>query len=369
VKTIRYAAFLLTVATSLHVFALETPSHLQVVRDNPDGCVSTPIAYGASSRGTLGVSDCTFSDGTYYDRYTFTGFAGDRVVISLRPLSASLTNPKLVLAPPSNDASTPPQIFGQTASQLNYKLSSTGTWAFAVGTNDVFGSGSYFVKLSRVSDDSPGEPQSCVTQYLQCHQTGYWFLTSQSCRFINDPGFVYASFLFYGIAGDAVSFTMASSTFGPQANLFSDVKNDYIGTAHFPDAFTSTDLEILPATGYYEIIASSRDPGKVGFFTLKLDCTTSGCVPPLFVAQPFPARVVSGTNAFMFATANGTAPIAINWSDPFTGETLGSGSSIVISRITSSSSIYAHASNACGSDQSDLATITVLQQHRRAVSH
>ena len=344
-------------------------SHRALVANNPSGCVSTSLTYGHSSTGSLGLADCTFSDGTYYDRYTFSGSAGDLIVISHRPLSATLTNPRIVLAPPVGDGSTPPEIFGQTAAELTYKLSSSGTWAFAVGTNDVFGTGSYFVKLTKYLDDDPTGPQSCVLQYLQCHQTGLWFLGAQSCRFKSDTTRAFEDFSFYGIAGDVVTITMGSSDFGPQANIYSDVKDAYLGAATFPDAVTSTQVLQLPDTGYYEIVTTSRVTGKAGFFYIKLDCTGSACVPPLFVNQPASASLAFGGRASLSASANGSAPVTINWANPFTGQSLGTGPSILTSPLFEQTIVQASAHNVCGDELSDTATINVFASHRRAVRH
>jgi hypothetical protein len=361
-------AVLLLMAVSMDGAPLGNRQRRQLLDANPTGCVTSVIAYGHSSTGSLGLADCTFSDGTYYDRYAFSGTAGDLITISLRPLDVTLTNPRIVLAPPSGDASEPPEIFGPTAAEVHYKLSSTGSWVFAVGTDDLFATGSYFVKLVRTSDNS-SDPQSCVNQLLQCQQTALWVLGAQSCRFTGAPEYAYADFAFYGVAGDVVTITMQSTDFAPQANIFSRVRNDYLGAAVFPNISTSTQTQLLPDTGYYEIIATSRDTGKAGFFLVKLGCSGSGCVPPLFTTQPASSTIPTGGKVTLQVNVNGTSPIRTEWLNVFTGEILGTGTSLVTSRLLESASIHATATNVCGADTSDTAQISVAPPHRRAVSH
>src|ERR1700682_4876938 len=157
----RFASILALAATANLAAADGTPriSRIDEVGRNATGCVTTPIACDSSATGSLGLGDCTFSDGTYYDRYTFTGIAGQIIDIEVRPLSPSLTNPMIVLAPPIGDASKTPIIRGGAGTEVIYKLSSSGVWAIGVGTADLFASGKYLVHLSCLSDDDPGGAQ------------------------------------------------------------------------------------------------------------------------------------------------------------------------------------------------------------------
>jgi len=46
-------------------------------------CASTPISIGQSVNGNLTTGDCPLSDGTFYDTYSFTAIAGQRVAVSM----------------------------------------------------------------------------------------------------------------------------------------------------------------------------------------------------------------------------------------------------------------------------------------------
>ena len=46
-------------------------------------CEPTPISIGQTVNANLSTSDCPFGDGTFYDSYSFTGTAGQRVAVSM----------------------------------------------------------------------------------------------------------------------------------------------------------------------------------------------------------------------------------------------------------------------------------------------
>ena len=69
-----------------------------------DGCVSSPMTCNTSARGRLAVGDCTLSDGTYFDAFRFNGSAGQLITATVYPISSSMTNPTIALAPPSASA-------------------------------------------------------------------------------------------------------------------------------------------------------------------------------------------------------------------------------------------------------------------------
>ena len=85
--------------------------------------------------------------------------------------------------------------------------------------------------------------------------------------------------------------------------------------------------------------------------------------------DPHLARPHTGGKAALSANVNGTSPIKTEWLNVFTGEILGTGTSLVTPRLLESISIHATATNACGSDTSETAQISVFPPHRRAVSH
>jgi subtilisin len=53
----------------------------------PISCASTAISFGQTVSGALASSDCRFSDGSFFDSYSFSGTAGQQVAVSMSSLS------------------------------------------------------------------------------------------------------------------------------------------------------------------------------------------------------------------------------------------------------------------------------------------
>jgi hypothetical protein len=88
--------------------------------------------------------------------------------------------------------------------------------------------------------------------------------------------------------------------------------------------------------------------------------TVSSCTAPAVTSQPQPATIDAGRSAPLSVTASGTTPLTIQWFNQ-AGIPVGSGSMISVS--PSSTTLYsARVSNACGSANSDLVTITINGQ-------
>lgn len=330
-----------------------------VASPNAEGCATTPLACNGSARGRLGVGDCTFSDGTYYDRYTFAGTAGEVVRIDVRPLAQTFTRPLLVLAPPIGDASKTPLIYGGNGTAVLYVLSSTGTWAFAVGTADPFAAGEYFVSLQCSANHSPSQPQSCIEQKLVCNQTAAWYLTQQSCRFA-DGSAAYQDFEIYGIAGDTATVTETSSSFRPAFGVLQESTNQYVGNATLIDSATAKQVVTFPATGRYAIVASSYDDQQIGFFSLEVKCAASGCLSPLITSQPPTTTTIAyGAQASLSFGVNGSPPLTFNWIDQVLNY-VGSMSTLTTTPLFATSRFFATVSNACGSASTQSASVIVL---------
>ena len=115
-------------------------------------CAPTPISIGQTVNGNLTTSACPLGDGTFYDAYSFTGTAGQRIAISM---TSSEFDTFLILNLPDGS-----QIFdddggGGTNSRLPSNsgfitLQTTGTytiWANAFDEEDTTGAYSLLVSL------------------------------------------------------------------------------------------------------------------------------------------------------------------------------------------------------------------------------
>lgn len=336
-----------------------------------DGCVTSPIVCNSTSRGRLAVGDCTFSDGTFFDAWRFSGSAGQYVTAMVYPLSSLLTNQTIILAPPTTDASTPPQLWGGKAAAVSYVLSSTGAWALGVGTRDLFASGDYIVALTCEPDPDPSEPQSCVYQDILCGQTGAWFLASQSCRFESDPNRVYAVFTIYGVAGDLLNVELVATAFEPLFAIY-DAEQGGAPLATSQSATSTKDTlnYQLPHEGYFDVLVTSNNNQGVGFFTLTVNCLNSGCLPPLLVEQPADRVVPFGSRATLNAFAVAVRGLQYTWFDRSgLPVAIGTGATFITPPVIARQSYSVTARVPCGSVESRLFTVSPAAARRRPVRH
>lgn len=363
----------LVLAAGIGTTALSQPSSitedvrhaLASPRVNAEGCAATTLACNRTARGRLATGDCTLAaDGTFFDIYPFAGTAGQVVIVDVRPLSASLTNPTVFLVPPAGDASKTPLIKGPGGGvQLQYLLSSTGTWTVTVGTSDLFATGDYFISIRCVADSDPGSPQNCTTQSLLCGQTGAWNLTSQSCRFSSTSNRLFAPFEIYAVAGDVLTIQEASNEFQPLFGIY-DSGGHLLASS--TTASTSATLTwFAPATGFYYVNATSANDFATGFFALKISCSGSGCLEPLTLSPMQSISVPYGARATLSYDVSASEPLTVSWTEvsPEFGSLLTTGRSILTPPLFNTSSYFATATNPCGTSTSD--TITVLVQPPR----
>ncbi|MGK2857934.1 MAG: hypothetical protein ACSLFQ_12080 [Thermoanaerobaculia bacterium] len=99
--------------------------------------------------------------------------------------------------------------------------------------------------------------------------------------------------------------------------------------------------------------------------------TQPPCTRPTITSQPQPLTVRFGELATLGAAASGTSPIGWQWYRGATGETSspigGATSSTLQIVVTSTTSVWARASNSCGSADSAAATISVDKGRKRPV--
>jgi hypothetical protein len=116
-------------------------------------CPSSPISIGQTINGMLSASDCVLSDGSFYDAYTFSGTAGQQIVISM---SSSDFDTYLILLGPdgalvaSNDDSIPNFTTNSRipASSGFLSLPATGTYTILANSFAANETGSYSLTLS-----------------------------------------------------------------------------------------------------------------------------------------------------------------------------------------------------------------------------
>jgi hypothetical protein len=337
-----------------------------------DGCVASPAFCNTVAFGRLAPGDCTATDGTFLDALRFSGAAGQYVIFTVRPQSTTYTAPLALLAPPVGDASKTPLISGGVgAATVSSVLTSTGSWTGAVGSSNLFSSGDYAARSFCEPDPDPSSPPGCVTQTLLCNQRASWYLTNQSCRFSGaDSGFVYADFEIYGVPNDVLQIDLISD-FAGGFGVIPFNGQTYLATSTFVSNSEQIANFLVPSVGFYEIIVTTQQPQTVGFFSLSVKCSSSGCIEPLVIQQPQDIKVPFGQHATIQASANGMTP-HFDWYDATSGlPTLAANTATLQTiPVTAQRTYYFVASNACGTDTSALVRVTPLAPSRsRAVKH
>lgn len=277
--------------------------------------------------GRLETGDCLFDDGTRFDTFDFQGHAGQLIEITIRPLSPSYSKPWLALISPSGDVAEPPVIHGGAGgATIWYLLSSTGRWRLAVSSDDVFAGGDYVLHLYCYTPD-PGQPQSCVGQYLLCGQEGVWSLSADSCRF-SSVNKAFAIWYIYGLKGDAMEIEQTSLDFEPLFGIYDDAGN-LLRSSTRDSSIRASMRYTVPTTGWYHILTTTVETGRGGDFAINLSCAKSGCIFPYLVNRipttvaaygapasiPFQANAVGG---FTASLREDVAVVATSQTSPIT---------------------------------------------------
>jgi hypothetical protein len=334
------------------------------------GCVVSTLTCGISDSGELAPGDCTFSDGTYYDVWRFSGAAGQLVTITVTPIEATYTKPQVELVPPIGDASLTPIVQDGKALSIKYALASTGTWEVFVETNSLPSHGKYSISLQCGTQPS-SVPQSCVAQPLACDQAYDWFVTASSCQFSGSGS--YAPFNFKMTKGDYVGFTAHSDAYDPYVSIYSSAGGQPLmsgfGRRSTSDAavyFTA------PSTGTYGLAVYGPNGQPAGEFFLNSSCINV-CSAPTITTQPVNQLVPFGGTASLSIAAppsNGNFA-SYSWYqfDDFP-LFVDSGPTLTVRNVTATQHFYAIVSNACGQTNSALAAITPMRPAKsRAVKH
>lgn len=119
------------------------------------GCSTSSIALGQSITGTLQNGDC-LRNSRYYDAYTFSGTAGQRIYITLTSANTTQLDPYLYLYRGSNTSGTPLNSNDDSGGTLNsripansgyLRLPSTGTYTILASSFGAGQSGNYTITL------------------------------------------------------------------------------------------------------------------------------------------------------------------------------------------------------------------------------
>jgi hypothetical protein len=121
----------------------------------------------------------------------------------------------------------------------------------------------------------------------------------------------------------------------------------------------TTTAQTFPATYFVSVLASGGDQVGGSTFALVVDCS-----PPVIVGlnQPKNTTVNRGSTTQLSVTADGTGPFVYQWYQGFQGQTSspvakGTDSTLTTPAINDTSLFWVRVSNACGSVDSQTATV------------
>lgn len=214
--------------------------------------------------GVIAAGDPTFSDGEYYDAYTFEGQPGQTVTIDL---NSAAFDTYLVLEGPDGQRETNDDADSTAHSRIVTQLSALGTYTVYVTSYAGGETGDYVVSVSQASGGGQAGARDSIGLGLGESTSGY--LDTADTR--TDDGKYQDVYSFDGSAGQALAVDLSSSDFdtyltviAPSGETFEN--DDFDGsTARSLVDFT------LPETGRYRIVATTYASATTGSYQLALN--------------------------------------------------------------------------------------------------
>jgi hypothetical protein len=282
--------------------------------------VSDSISVGMTVNGILGPPfnslDCRYPlSGEYFDRYTFTGFAGQRVAIAM--LSAEF-DPGVVLYAPNgsvlalNDDSSDGTVARVPVGSGYIILPVTGTYTIDATTIYFDETGNY--QLAVVAQN-PGE---CTETPIRGGDLFIGALSFGSCSF--PDGQRVDVYSFFAAANQQVAIYMASDDIdsflllqSPSGSVVSDDDGGLAVDSRIPP---DSGTLILPETGIYRIYATSFGPSDFGTYELEMELggptvvtNTNDSGPGSLRQAILNANSMPGLNTITFSIGSGLKTI------------------------------------------------------------
>lgn len=274
----------------------EAPTAIQCT---PSGTITVG---GSTISGALGSGDCQFEDGTYFDLYTLTGTAGDRVTVSMTSTAVDsyliLFNAAGEILLEDDDGLGAPNArlpFEQGVVVLPY----TGT--YYVGANSYgVASGAYQLAATLPSECATNTSISPGTSISSA-------LSTSDCRTSLDGTLFYTKFYtFSGTTGQQLSFSMTATSGNIDPYLVlrtpsgtGTVEDDAGGGGTAARIPAGTGFVTLPETGTYILEASSAGESETGGFTLGIG---QNCAFSLSPSSPQSFGIAGGTGSIAVTT-------------------------------------------------------------------
>lgn len=220
-----------------------------------------------SHSGSLNSADTTFSDGEYFDEFTFQGRPGQRVDINLQ---SDDFDTYLVLNTPNGESSADDDGGDGSNSRITTDLDELGEYTIAVTSYGAEETGAY--DLSIVFENASDSSQDDVIE-LNFGESNRYQLTSNDNT--SDDGRYQDIYSFTANRGADIEIEMNSAAVDTHLSIITptgqSIEND--------DYQGSTDRSLislnLEESGRYRVIASTYASGETGDYRLSLNSGTA----------------------------------------------------------------------------------------------
>lgn len=288
---------------------------------NPDGAINFG---GPVITGTLAQGDCTSPiDGSFYDAYSFSGTAGQQVVINM---SSTQFDTYLYLMQPNETTIGNATIQNDdisntnTNSRISVTLQSSGTYTILANSFDVGAVGTYSLSLTAGTTCTP--TTTSIAPAAGSTVTTNGALANTDCTL--DDGSFFDVFTFTGTAGQQVALQLNASfdTFlflvAPDGDELARDDNGGGGTNSRIPAVSG--IARLPQTGTYRVVVNSLNASVTGNYSLLLALDATNCPStPINLGQTVSGTLQAGdcrlpadSSLIDVYTFNGTAGQTIN---------------------------------------------------------
>ncbi|WP_412061090.1 DUF4344 domain-containing metallopeptidase [Rubrivirga sp. IMCC45206] len=233
----------------------------------------TALALGRSVSGRLDASDPTLDDGTHFDFYTYTGSAGEDVVITLTSsdfdpymLFQRIVGDELELVAQDDDGGE------GTSSRIRATLDASGTYVVVANSYAAGATGAYTVSIGRPGAVAQQEAEEAGYATLELGRVTSGRLEPGD-TVLDDDSFA-DLYVFEGTPGDAVTVTMRSTDLDAYLSIGTIEGSELAVVGRDNDSGGGRDARVrftVGASGLYAVQANSLSGGETGAYTVLVE--------------------------------------------------------------------------------------------------
>ena len=262
-------------------------------------CLALPAAAAAQNRlafdrqvtGTLSRTDKKLDDGSFYQEWTFTASAGNRVVITMRSTAfdAYLHLGRYTSTGGFDELDTDDDGGGGVDAQIPFTIPTTGEYVIRANSVTSDKTGAYSLLLTGGSAPAPAQasapPASVLTRGVAT--SGTW--DSSDSKFEEK---FHEDWTFTGRAGEQVTITLDSPNVDTFLRLYRENGADDIKLGEDDDGGDGLNSRLvitLPADGTYLVCASTAATSDTGNYTVRVSAGAPSTAAPAPAPAPAPA--------------------------------------------------------------------------------